>query len=165
MAQTKPKRLPDETPIIGARILLIESRFHEEIADELVAGALARLEMARVKFDPIAVPGALEIPVAAAISLEAAGNAGLPYDGIVALGCVIRGETTHYDYVCGESARGLQDLVLQHRAAIGFGILTVENEAQALARARVDQKNKGGEAARACLAMIALRRQFGLEPA
>ena len=110
MAQTKPKRLPDEAPIIGARILLIESRFHEEIADELVAGALARLEMARVKFDPIAVPGALEIPVAAAVSLEAAANAGLPYDGVVALGCVIRGKTSHYDIVAGESARALMEI-------------------------------------------------------
>src|SRR5262249_31845465 len=95
-AQIKPKKLPDQAPIIRARILMIESRFHEDIADELVAGALERLEMARVKFEPIAVPGALEIPVAAAVAIEAASNAGLPYDGIVALGCVIRGETEHF---------------------------------------------------------------------
>jgi 6,7-dimethyl-8-ribityllumazine synthase len=84
------------------------------------------------------------------------------FDGFVALGCVIRGETTHYDYVCGESARGLQCLALEHNLAIGFGILTVENEAQALARARIDRKNKGGEAANACLAMIELKRHLGV---
>jgi 6,7-dimethyl-8-ribityllumazine synthase len=112
------------------------------------------------------VPGAFEIPGAIRIALAAGENFGKRrFDGFVALGCVIRGETTHYDYVCGESARGLQDLTLEYGAAIGFGILTVENEAQALARAAVDRKNKGGEAVRACLAMIALRRQFGLESA
>ena len=84
------------------------------------------------------------------------------YDGYVALGCVIRGETTHYDYVCIESARGLQDLALRHNAAIGYGILTVENDDQAWARAKVDQKNKGGAVASACLDMIRLKRHFGL---
>src|SRR6202158_6419924 len=119
MAQTKPKRLPDEAPIIGARILLSEARLHEEIADELVAGAPARLEMAPVKFDPIAVPGALEIPVAAAISLEAAGSAGLPYDGIVALGCVIRGETEHFEIVSHHCGRAVVALAVPRRVVSG----------------------------------------------
>jgi 6,7-dimethyl-8-ribityllumazine synthase len=111
----------------------------------------------------VTVPGCLEIPAATAIAIEAAERAGSPFDAVVALGCVIRGETTHYDYVCEQSSRGLQDLALAHNLAIGFGILTVENEAQALARARVDKKDKGGEAARACLGMIALKRHFGIE--
>jgi len=109
------------------------------------------------------VPGAFEIPAAIRCALEARDkDPRRRFDGYVALGCVIRGETTHYDYVCAESARGLQSLALEHGIAIGFGILTVENEAQALARARIDRKDKGGEAARACLAMIDLRRQLGL---
>ena len=162
MAQTKPKKLSDETPIIGARILLIESRFHEEIADELVAGALAQLENARVKFEPIAVPGALEIPVAAAVALEAAANAGLPYDGIVALGCVIRGETIHFEIVSMESSRGLMDLSVAKKLPLGNGIITVNTEEQAWARARADDQNKGGDAARAAIIMMRIKRR--LEP-
>jgi 6,7-dimethyl-8-ribityllumazine synthase len=158
VAQVKPKRLPDETPIIGARILLIESRFHEDIADELVAGALARLEMARVKFEAIAVPGALEIPVAAAVSLEAAANAGLPYDGIIALGCVIRGETEHFQIVSHNCARALMDLAIARRMALGNGVLTVESEEQAWARARRTEGNVGGHAAAAALALVRIAR-------
>ncbi|HLL27400.1 MAG TPA: 6,7-dimethyl-8-ribityllumazine synthase [Xanthobacteraceae bacterium] len=158
MAVTKPKRAADEAPIIGARILLIESRFHEEIADELVAGALARLEAARVKFDPIAVPGALEIPVAAAISLEAASTMGIPYDGIVALGCVIRGETEHFEIVAHNSARALMDLAISRRVALGNGILTVNTEAQAWARARRSEGDMGGHAASAALALVRIAR-------
>ena len=158
MAQTKPKKLSDETPIIGARILLIESRFHEEIADELVAGALAQLEKARVKFEPIAVPGALEIPVAAAVALEAAANVGLPYDGIVALGCVIRGETEHFNIVSHNCARALIDLAIARRVALGNGVLTVNNEEQAWARARRTEGNVGGHAASAALALVRIAR-------
>jgi 6,7-dimethyl-8-ribityllumazine synthase len=112
------------------------------------------------------VPGAFEIPAAIRFADAAADRGALStrYDGYVALGCVIRGETTHYDHVCGECARGLQDIAIRHELAIGFGILTCENEAQALARASVDKRNKGGEAARACLAMIALKRRLGLGP-
>jgi 6,7-dimethyl-8-ribityllumazine synthase len=87
-----------------------------------------------------------------------------PFDGYIALGCVIRGDTTHYDYVCGESARGLQDLAIEYGAAIGYGILTVENEEQAWVRARISDQNKGGDVARACLGMIGLRQRFGLFP-
>ncbi len=104
------------------------------------------------------MPGAFEIP--AAIQFAHLSRAG--FDGYVALGCVIRGETSHYDLICAECARGLQDLAVRERLAIGFGVLTVENEAQAMARARIDRKNKGGEAARACLAMIDLKRRYAL---
>jgi 6,7-dimethyl-8-ribityllumazine synthase len=147
-------------------IMIVEAPYDTHIAEELARGAVAALEAAGASYERFSVPGAFEIPGAIRIALAAGENFGKRrFDGFVALGCVIRGETTHYDYVCGESARGIQDLILQHGAAIGFGILTVENEAQALARAAVDKKDKGGEAVRACLAMIALRRQFGLESA
>jgi 6,7-dimethyl-8-ribityllumazine synthase len=127
-------------------IMLVEARFYGHIADELARGAIAALDAAGASYERFAVPGAFEIPAAIRFAVEAA----------------TRGETTHYDYVCGESARGLQSLALEHNLAIGFGILTVENEAQALARARIDRKNKGGEAANACLAMIELKRHLGV---
>ncbi|MCP5433552.1 MAG: 6,7-dimethyl-8-ribityllumazine synthase [Alphaproteobacteria bacterium] len=149
----------------GARVLVVEARFYEAIADELVAGALAALEDGRATHERVSVPGAFEIPGAIAMAADAASGGRARYDGFVALGCVIRGETSHYDYVCGESARGLMDLSVSRRLAIGYGILTVDTEAQALARARVAEQNKGGGAAQACLAMIALRRRFGSDPA
>ena len=136
------------------RVLIVEARFYEDIADELVEGAVAALEAAGAVHERISVPGAFEIPGA----IRAASAA--DYDGYVALGCVIRGETTHYDYVCGESARGLMDLSVAHGLAIGYGILTVENADQAWARAGVERKNKGRDAAEACLAMIGVNRRF-----
>ncbi|HLJ21590.1 MAG TPA: 6,7-dimethyl-8-ribityllumazine synthase [Stellaceae bacterium] len=144
--------------------LIVEARYYAHISDELLKGALAALEQAGASHERVTVPGAFEIPAAIKYAIEgtARGIAKARFDGFIALGCVIRGETTHYDYVCEQSSRGLQDLALAHNLAIGFGILTVENEAQALARARVDKKNKGGEAARACLAMIELKRHFGI---
>jgi 6,7-dimethyl-8-ribityllumazine synthase len=145
-------------------VMVVEARYYAHISDELARGAIAALDAAGASYERFAVPGAFEIPAAIRFAVEAQGRGARAarFDGFVALGCVIRGETTHYDYVCGESARGLQELALAHNLAIGFGILTVENEAQALARARVDRKNKGGEAANACLAMIELKRHFGL---
>ncbi|MGH7125276.1 MAG: 6,7-dimethyl-8-ribityllumazine synthase [Stellaceae bacterium] len=145
-------------------VLIVEARYYAHISDELLKGALEALDKAGASHERIAVPGAFEIPAAIRYAVEAAarGIGKARFDGFVALGCVIRGETTHYDYVCEQSSRGLQDLALAHNLAIGFGILTVENEAQALARARVDKKNKGGEAMRACLAMIELKRHFGI---
>ena len=145
-------------------IMIVEARYYGHIADELARGAIAALDAAGASYERIIVPGAFEIPAAIGFAVEAQtlGARATRFDGYLALGCVIRGETTHYDYVCGESARGIQTLALRHNLAIGFGILTVENEAQALARARVDQKNKGGEAANACLAMIEMKRHFGL---
>jgi 6,7-dimethyl-8-ribityllumazine synthase len=147
-----------------AHIMMIEARYYAHIADELAKGAIAALDAAGASYERFTVPGAFEIPAAIrfAIEAQARGAREARFDGYVALGCVIRGETTHYDYVCAESARGLQHLALKHTVAIGFGVLTVENEAQALARARADRKNKGGEAANACLAMVELKRHFGL---
>jgi 6,7-dimethyl-8-ribityllumazine synthase len=139
----------------GPHILLVEAPYYRHIAAELAEGALSALEAAGATFERLEVPGAFEIPAAIRLAADTG-----RFDGFVALGCVIRGETTHYDYVCGESARGLQTLALEHRLAIGFGVLTVENEAQALARARVTEKNKGGEAVQACLAMIALKQHL-----
>lgn len=136
-------------------VLIVEARFYEDLADELVKGAMAALDAAGVTYDRIAVPGAFEIP--GAIGFAAQGGR---YAGYVALGCVIRGETTHYDYVCGESARGLQDLAIQRHLAIGYGILTCETGEQAWVRASVAKKNKGKDAADACLAMIGLKQRF-----
>jgi len=136
-------------------ILIIEARFYTHLADFLVAGAIREIEKRGARHTRVSVPGAFEIPAAIRMAMGSG-----RFDGYVALGCVIRGETTHYDYVCGESARGLMDLAVEHGLAIGYGILTVENEAQALARARPDQKDKGGGAAAACLDMIALKSKL-----
>jgi len=138
-----------------ARFLIVEARFYEHLNDMLIAGAKAAIKAAGHKADVITVPGALEIP--AAISLaDAAGD----YDGYVAIGVVIRGETYHFEIVSGESARGIMALTMDG-IPIGNGILTVENEAQALVRADPAQKNKGGEAAEAALALLALKEKFG----
>lgn len=161
MAQLHQLRPTQEKPIPGVRILLVESRFQEAIADELVAGALARLKAAQVEIEHVRVPGALEIPVAAAIALDAATRAGKPFDGLVALGCVIRGETFHFEIVAGESARALMDLAVARRLPLGNGILTVDTEAQAVARARRTEGDKGGEAASAALALVRLARTGG----
>ncbi len=140
----------------GTHILIVEARFYPQISDELLRGATAALSAVGATFDRVEVPGVFEIPGAVRMALTAASK----YDGFLALGCVIRGETSHYDIVANESARALQILVCEHGMALGFGVLTVENEKQAWARARVDQKNKGAEAARACLAMIDLSRRL-----
>jgi 6,7-dimethyl-8-ribityllumazine synthase len=137
------------------RVLLVTSPYYAEIASDLEAGALRALESAGVAAERIEVPGAFEIPGA----IAAAARTGR-YAGYVALGCVIRGETTHYDYVCGECARGLMELTIRDHLSIGFGVLTVETWEQAVVRAKLDQGDKGGEAARAALAMMALRRRF-----
>lgn len=139
------------------KVLIVEARFYPDIADELARGAEVALDAAGAAHDRVAVPGAFEIPAAIRFAIE-----GRDYDGYVALGCVIRGETSHYDYVCGESARGLNDLALTHCAAIGYGILTCENQDQAMARASVGGRNKGGHVAEACLTMIALKEKFGI---
>src|SRR5579862_4220601 len=145
-------------------ILIVEAPYYAAVAEELRAGAVAALESAGATWDVVQVPGAFEIPAAiahaAGLHLPKDREPNQPYDGFVALGCVIRGETTHYDYVCGESARGLQELALRHGLAIGFGILTTENGDQAWARAARDKKNKGAEAVRAALAMIRLRTRY-----
>lgn len=137
----------------GARILIVEARFYTDIADTLAAGAERELAKYKCVVERAGVPGAFEIPGVVAL---AAGK----YDGFVTLGCVIRGETTHYDYVCGESARGLMDLSVRDRLAIGYGILTVNTEEQAWARAALDRGDKGGDAAHACLAMVVLSKRW-----
>ena len=143
------------------RVLVVGSLFYPDIQQELLKGAVRALEAAGAQYDVIGVPGAFEIPAAIAFAEEAGHRpAGVRFDGYVALGCVIRGETTHYDYVCGESARGLMDLAIGRKLAIGYGVLTTETDAQAWKRARVEEGDKGGAAARACLKMIALRRQL-----
>lgn len=145
-----------DTPI---RILIVESRFYDDISDELLAGAKGALEALGIDYDVVTVPGAFEIPAAIAMAEDAAHRPmGRAYEGYVALGCVIRGDTTHYDYVCNESARGLMELSYRQRLAIGYGILTVEDEEQAWVRARRDQGDKGGAVAKVCLSMIALRK-------
>ncbi|HRE60954.1 MAG TPA: 6,7-dimethyl-8-ribityllumazine synthase [Micropepsaceae bacterium] len=137
------------------RVLIVEARFYDDIADALLEGATLALSKAGASFETITVPGALEIPAAIAW----AGETGR-YDGYVALGCVIRGETTHYDIVSNESARGLMDLTISRGLAIGNGIITVENEDQAWARAKASDLDKGGGAAAACLAMMALKKRL-----
>ncbi|HCR65104.1 MULTISPECIES: 6,7-dimethyl-8-ribityllumazine synthase [Oceanicaulis] len=138
------------------RVLLIAAPFYEDITEQLVSGAQGACDAAGVTADVVEVPGALEIP--AVIALSELGKA--PYDAYVALGCVIRGETSHFDYVCGESARGLMDLTLKG-VPVGNGILTVENIKQARVRANVHEKNKGGDAANAALALLSLKKKFG----
>lgn len=138
-----------------ARILIVEARFYSHLNDLLLAGARAAIEEAGHSHETVTVPGALEIPGAVALAAESG-----RYDAFVALGVVIRGETYHFEIVAGESARGLMALSMDG-VSIGNGILTVENEAQALVRARPDEKDKGGEAAKAALAMLALKSRFG----
>jgi 6,7-dimethyl-8-ribityllumazine synthase len=143
------------------RVLVVEARFYADIADELLAGAADGLQAFGAAFDVISVPGAFELPAAIAMAHDGAQRPeGVVYDGYVALGCVIRGETTHYDYVCSESARGLMELSVNTRLPIGYGVLTVEDADQAWARARRSEGDKGGMAARACLDMIALKRRL-----
>ena len=143
---------------MSGHFLIVEARFYAEIADLQLVGAKSALRAAGGSFEQVSVPGALEIPVA--IAMAAASQQ--YFDGYVALGCVIRGETTHYETVCSESARGLMDLAVAENLAIGNGILTVEDEAQARERADAARKDKGGDAARAAISLATLRRRFGI---
>jgi 6,7-dimethyl-8-ribityllumazine synthase len=144
----------------GARILLVEARFYDDIADALLAGAMKVLDEAQAKVDRISVPGSLEIPAAIAMALDAAQRKRRPYDGAVALGCVIRGDTIHFDIVSHQSARGLMDIAIARALPLGNGIITVDTEAQALARARPEEQDKGGDAARAALALVDIKRRL-----
>jgi len=139
-------------------MLVVEARYYAHISDALLKGATAALEKAGAAFDRVEVSGALEIPPAIAIAIEAAKRKRTPYDGVVALGCVIQGETFHFDIVAMQSARALIDLSVTQQLPAGNGILTVDNEAQALKRADPAQGDKGGEAARAALALAQLKR-------
>ena len=143
------------------RVLIIEARFYDHISDALLEGAKKAIVAAGAEYDVVTVSGALEIPPAISLADEGGHRpAGIFYDGYVALGCVIRGETYHFEVVANESARGIMDLAIAKRLAIGNGILTVDTEAQALARARASEDDKGGFAARACLQMITLKRRL-----
>lgn len=152
MAKTKP-----------VRILIVEARFYDDMADAMLDGAKHALDAAGASYDVVTVPGALEIPAAVAMALDGADEGGTDYDGFVALGMVIRGETYHFDIVANESARALMDLAVSESLALGNGILTVENEEQAWARARRSEGDKGGFAARAALTMIELKNKLGAE--
>jgi 6,7-dimethyl-8-ribityllumazine synthase len=162
----EPRRAQGEriVAVAGARILVAEARFYDDIADELLAGATRVLDEAQVAFDRVSVPGSLEIPAAIAMALDAAERRREPYDGVVALGCVIRGDTIHFEIVSMESARALMDLAVARALPLGNGIVTVNTEAQAWARARREEGDKGGDAARAALAMVRLKRRLGVAP-
>ena len=162
LSDTAPRRGP-----AGARVLLIEAPYYQAIADELAAAAIAELEAAGAGFERIAVPGALEIPLALAAAVKAGvipGDAARArFDGCVALGCVIRGETTHYDTVCSNANHWLMEIATRHAIPLGNAILTVETEAQALERARGGRRGKGAEAVRACLTLIGHARAFAAQ--
>ena len=144
--------------VAGARLLVVEARFYDDIGEMLLAGARRAAAEAGTSVDLLSMPGALEIPAAIAIACDAAKAAGKPYDGAVALGCVIRGETYHFEIVAGESSRALMDLSVARKLPLGNGILTVENEHQAIVRADPQQGDKGGDAVRAALTLVALVR-------
>ncbi len=142
------------------RVLVVEARFYDNFADALLSGAMQVLEEAGADVDLVTVPGALEIPAAIAMAVDAAAAKRDPYDGAVALGCVIEGETYHFEVVSNESARGLMDLAVQRKLPLGNGILTVDNEAQAIARLGGAEGHKGADAARAALAMVRIKREL-----
>ncbi|TCQ28673.1 6,7-dimethyl-8-ribityllumazine synthase [Rhizobium sp. PP-CC-3G-465] len=148
---------------VKPHILIVEARFYDDMADALLDGATSALKDAGATYDVVTVPGALEIPGAIAMALDGIDNGATEYDGFVALGMVIRGETYHFDIVANESCRALMDLTVSESLAIGNGILTVENNEQAWVRARKSEGDKGGFAARAALTMIALKAKLGGE--
>ena len=150
------RRKQDDAPLKGVRILIVESGYYEDIADTLLDGARRALDAAQAAYDVVTVPGALEIPQATVIALDAA-HGDDAYHGVVALGCVIRGETSHYDIVAGESARALMEIGVGRKIPVGNGILTVDTAAQAKVRAALDKGDKGGTAARAALSLVRLK--------
>ena len=161
MVTTRRETAVEADPALeGARVVIVEGRYYEALADELLAGARAVLEAAGVAVEVITVPGALEIPVAAEIAIAASEEGGEPVDAVVGLGVVIRGETYHFEIVARESARGLMELGLAHALPVGNGVLTVDTEAQAWERARVSEGNKGGGAAEAALSLLRLKRRL-----
>ena len=144
--------------VAGARLLIVEARFYDDIGEMQLTGARAAVAAAGATCEVLSMPGALEIPAAMAIAVDQAAAAGKPFDGVVALGCIIRGETYHFEIVSNESARALMDLSVSRKLPLGNGILTVENEAQAIVRADPQQGDKGGDAVRAALALVSLIR-------
>src|SRR3979490_1650334 len=160
MADARRAQLQDQTDISGARALIVEARFYDDIQDALLEGAVAELKTAGVMHEVITVPGALEIPAAIAIRSYAPESTGKPYDAAIALGCVIRGDTIHFEIVSMESSRALMDNAVNRRFPFGNGIVTVNPDARAWARARASELNKGGDAARAALAMLRIKRRL-----
>ena len=150
---TKGRPTTRTIPKLKGKVLILEARFHEPITEMMVKGAIAVLEQSGIKYERLSVPGSFEIPGAIKFAMNM-------YDGFVALGCVIRGATSHFEYVCAESARGLMALSMDHNIAIGYGVLTCDTEAQAIERADPKQLDKGGDAALACLRMIELKSRF-----
>lgn len=160
MADARRAHLKDQTDIRGARALIVEARFYDDIQDALLEGARAELEGAGLTHDVLTVPGALEIPAAIAMALDAAEKTGKPYDAVIALGCVVRGDTIHFEIVSMDSSRALMDLSVARRVPLGNGIITVNTDEQAWARARKGELDKGGDAARAALAMLRIKRRL-----
>jgi|SRR5581483_2232632 len=160
MAEARRSATTPTGDLKGARVLVVEARFYDDIADALLDGAKRVLEQEQVKFDVVTVPGSLEIPAAIAMVLDRPYALLNNYHAAVALGCVIRGDTIHFEIVSNESARGLIDLSVSRAFPIGNGIITVDNEAQAWERAKVDRLDKGGDAARAALSMLRLKRSL-----
>lgn len=158
--KTETRRDATAEPPIEAHVLIIEARFYEDIADKLVEGAIAELDARGATYTRVQVPGALEIPQVLAVAAAARAAGKFKFDGAIVLGCVIRGETAHYDIVCNNANHWTMDVAVGQDVPVGNGILTVENRAQALARAEGGSAGKGGDAARACLGVIALKRQF-----
>ena len=159
MAEPRRPASEKKGDLADARILVVEARFYDDIADAMLAGAKRALDEAGAKWDRLTVLGSLEIPAAIAIAVEAAERRGQPYDGAVALGCVIRGDTIHFEIVSHESARALMDFAVAKRFPVGNGILTVDTEQQAWVRARIEEADKGGDAVRAALTMVRLKRR------
>ena len=160
MAGTSPHGKAFIRPKAKAHLLIVEARFHDDLADALLDGATSALDDAGATYDVVTVPGSLEIPAVITFALDGAAEGGTNYDGFVALGTIIRGDTYHFDIVANESSRALMDLSVQDSVCVGNGILTTENEAQAIYRADPDQADKGGGAAKAALAMLDLRQKF-----
>jgi 6,7-dimethyl-8-ribityllumazine synthase len=160
MADARRAALKDKTDISGARILIVEARFYDDIQDALLEGALAEIKKAKCTHEIITVPGALEIPAAVVMGLDSAEDNGEAFDAVIALGCVIRGDTIHFEIVSMESSRALMQISVDRLVPLGNGIITVNTEAQAWARARKTELDKGGDAARAALAMLRIKRRY-----
>ena len=156
MAEPRRANNQDETPVEGAKFLIVEARYYDDIGAMLLKGATAALEKAGATYDVVNVPGALEIPSAIILASDASAE---PYAGAIALGCVIRGETYHFEIVAGESSRALMDISVSLPMPIGNGVLTVENQDQAIVRADPKQGDKGGDAARAALALFRISQR------
>ena len=157
----EPSRRPEQTveQVTPAHVLVAEARFYDAIGTALLDGALSALRAAGATFDVISLPGALELPIAVAMAVDGAARGKRPYDAAVVLGCVIRGETYHFEIVATESSRGIMAVAVDRGLPLGNGILTVEDDEQAIVRADPAHGDKGGDAARAALALLRLKRQ------